>query len=40
MLRFLGQFTLGHVPLVEFEKGHSRQINSAQQPLSGELALH
>ncbi len=40
MLRFLGQFTLGHVPPVEFEQEHNRQINPAQQPLSGELALH
>ena len=31
---------LGHVPPVEFEQEHYRQITPAQQPLPGELALH
>ena len=31
---------LGHVPPVEFEEAHNRQINPARQPLPGELALH
>ena len=31
---------LGHVPPVEFEEDHNRQINPARQPLPGELALH
>ena len=31
---------LGHVPPVEFEQAHNRQITPAQQPLPGELALH
>lgn len=28
---------LGHVPPVEFEGAHNRQINPARQPLLGEL---
>jgi putative transposase len=31
---------LGHLPPVEFEEAHYRQINPEQQPLSGELASH
>jgi len=31
---------LGHVPPIEFEQEHNRQITPAQQPLPGELALH
>jgi putative transposase len=31
---------LGHVPPIEFEPAHYRQITLARQPLPGELALH
>jgi putative transposase len=31
---------LGHVPPIEFENEHYRQINAQQQPLLGEPSLH
>ncbi len=31
---------LGHVPPAEYEQDHYRQIDPAQQPLSGKLASH
>lgn len=31
---------LGHVPPVEYEQAHNRQISPQRQPLPGELALH
>jgi putative transposase len=31
---------LGHVPRLEFDQTHNPQDTPAQQPLSGELALH
>ncbi len=32
--------SLGHVPPIEYETEHYRQINPAQQPLPGEPSLH
>ena len=32
--------SIGHVPPVEFEAEHYRQINARQQPLPGEPSLH
>jgi putative transposase len=32
--------SIGHVPPIEYETQYYRQINSQQQPLPGELALH
>ena len=32
--------SIGHVPPVEYEAEHYRQMNARQQPLPGEPSLH
>jgi hypothetical protein len=38
--RSSNQGEIGHLPPVEFEIEHYRQINAQQQPLLGEPSLH